>query len=641
MRAGTSEARTTHVTLRAILLSLAVLLLAVPASAAPRRTVLLVFDESTALPGLAIINRSLRETFKSEFGGDIEFVSESLNLSQFKDPGYEGVLREHFTRKYANKRPDLIIAVMQPSLDFLLHDRQPPFPGVPIVFCGVDSSYLDTNPLPPTVSGVAIKRNYAPSLDIALRLQPDLHEVYVVGGTAAFDRQLQTIARRDLAPFESRVQITYLTDLPMPELLDTVSKLPEKSAVLYLTIFTDGAGAAFVPHDALAQLTAVANAPVYVAVDQYLDLGVVGGHVYSVDLHGRQAAQLGIRILRGEATPNLTVIELAAYKDVFDLRQLRRWGFDESRLPPGSEVRHRTLSLWDRYSGYIVTGVSVAVLQTALIVGLLWSLAQRRRADASAREAEARRRQAEDESRRQRDELAHALRLTTLGELAASITHEIGQPLVAIQTNAHAVRRLASNGMMQPGELDEALSDIADDVKRATETIQRLRDLFRKQPSERTLLDMNGIVDDVVRLLRSDLKERNIRLEFRRAESLPNVSGDPVQLRQVILNLLMNAGDAIAREAAGKREIHIETQSSANGTVTVVVRDSGCGVDEPDLERMFERFESTKPDGLGMGLAISRSIVTSHRGRIWATRNGDRGLSLHVEIPVERESPGP
>ena len=622
------------VTIRAVVLSLAVLLLAVPTAAEPRKTILFVFDETPDLPGLAVINRSLRESFKAELGGDVEFWSESLNLSQFKDSGYDGLLRDHFARKYANNHPNLIIAVMQPSLDFLLRDRQSLFPGVPIVFCGIDSSYLEEHPLPPTVTGVAIKRDYATTLDIALRLRPETQNLFVVGGTAEFDRQLQAIARRDLAPYEDRVRITYLTDLPMPELLAAVAKLPEKSVVLYLTIFTDGADRAFIPHDALAQIAGAASAPIYVVVDQYLDLGVVGGHVYSVGVHGQQAAQLGVRILRGETPPNLPVIEPTAYADIFDWRQLQRWGLDETRLPAGSEIRHRTLSPWDAYKGYIAAGATIALLQTALIVGLLVSRAQRRRADALARQAEARRRQAEDEARRQRDELAHALRLTTLGELVASITHELGQPLTAILTNVYAIRRFAATGTMGPEELDEAIGDIGDDVKRAAETIERLRGLFRKQHSERKLVDLNGIVDDVMRMLRSDLNVKGIHVEFRRAERLPMVVGDPVQLRQVILNLLVNAEDAITRGPGGDREIRIETRSPAEAAAAVVIRDTGCGAEGGDLEYMFEQFESTKPNGLGMGLAISRSIVQAHHGRIWATRNDDCGLSLHVEIPA-------
>jgi C4-dicarboxylate-specific signal transduction histidine kinase len=171
-------------------------------------------------------------------------------------------------------------------------------------------------------------------------------------------------------------------------------------------------------------------------------------------------------------------------------------------------------------------------------------------------------------------------------------------------------------------------------VEHAAETIQRLRGMFRKQLSARTLINLNGIVEDVVRLLRSDMMAKGIRVEFRRSEPLPNVFGDPVQLRQVVLNLLVNAGDAITLESGGDREIHIETRETADGAVALVMRDTGGGAAKEDLESLFEPFASTKPDGLGLGLSISRSILNAHLGRIWATRNDVRGLSLHVELPV-------
>lgn len=610
------------------------LALAAPAAAEPPRTILFVFDEDPHLPGLAVINTSLRETFTAELGSDVEFCSESLNLSQFKDPGYDGLLRDYFSRKYAHKAPDLIVAVMQPSLEFLLRDDRSLFPGVPIVFCGLDSSYLDSYFLPPNVTGVTVKRAYGPTVDLALRLQPNTRNLFVVGGTAEFDRLIQTIARRDLLPYQGRVRIHYLTDLSMPDLLAATATLPEESAILYLTLFRDGAHRAFVPHEALARIAAVANAPIFVAVDQFLDRGVVGGHVYTVATHGRQAAEIGVRILRGEKTPPVAVSGEAAYANIFDWRQLRRWDLDEARLPPGSEVRYRTLTTWGAYKGYIVGGVTFALLQSALIVGLLVSRAQRRRAHAAARQAEARRAEAESEVHRQRDELAHALRVTTLGELTASVAHEIGQPLAAILTNAQAVRRMAVSGTMPREELDEALGDIEGDVRRASETIHGLRVLFRKQPSEQKPVDLEEIVQDVVRLLRSDFLVRGIQVHFRRTGEPCTVLGDSVQLQQVVLNLLVNAEDAITRSANGMREIRIETGSLGADTVTLVVRDSGPGVNGEDLEWMFERFNSTKPQGLGMGLAISRSIVAAHHGRLWASRNEDRGLSLHVEIPA-------
>jgi signal transduction histidine kinase len=603
-----------------------------------RQNVLIVFDEDKDLPGLAMINRSVREVLRTEMKDDIEIYTESLNVSQFKDPGDYDLLREHFRRKYDRKRPHLIVAVMEPSLDFLMQHGAALFAGVPIVFCGADPADMQRKTLRENVTGVLVERDFAPTLEIALRLQPDTREVFVVGGTSRFDQQMQALARGHLAPFETRARITWLTGLPMAELLKKLSELPARSVVYYLTLFADGAGRTFSPHEALARITSVANAPVYASLDQYIGLGVVGGHVYSVDTHGRQAAQIGVRILRGEAPSAIPIAALGAYSSVFDWRQLQRWRLDERRLPAGSRVEFRPPSAWDLYKWYLVAGVTLLALQSALVVGLLLNRAQRRSAETARQQSEQGRRRAEDEAQRQRDELAHALRVTTLGELTASFAHELNQPLTAIVANAQAARKLLAADHPNP-DVDDALKDVSADAHRAAETVLRLRTLFRKQRSARAPLDLNALIEDVLRLLAANLRSRHVQVHFARGVALPEVFGDAVQLRQVVINLLINAEDAIALAGVGPREIRIETSRPDEKRVAIAIRDSGAGVPESDLERIFEHFVSSKPQGLGLGLAISRSIVEAHDGRIWAARNPDRGLTLHVELPLQSEIP--
>jgi PAS domain S-box-containing protein len=246
-----------------------------------------------------------------------------------------------------------------------------------------------------------------------------------------------------------------------------------------------------------------------------------------------------------------------------------------------------------------------------------------------------RRRNAEDDARRQREDLAHAQRVTTLGELGASLAHEINQPLAAIVTNAQAAIRLLGRQGVAHGEVSEALGDIAADARRASAIIQRLRALSRKEHVPQANLDLHELIDEVVALLRHDFVRKQITVLRVFDPVVPTIVGDPVQLQQVILNLLVNAGEAIARAEGGRREVAIVTGHRTPGLVEVAVRDSGIGAKESELGRMFERFVSTKPGGLGMGLAISRSIVEAHGGRIRATANADRGLTFHVELPCE------
>ena len=279
--------------IKALACALAILVLgsAGAATGTSSKRVLLLYDEDKEFPGLAILHQSLRTTLKTALKDDVDLYTESMNLSQFRGANYDALLREHYRRKYGGTKLDLIVAVMGPSLQFLLRHGEEIFPGTPIVFCGADASDLQGITLRPNITGLVVKRVFGPTLDLVLRLQPDTRNVMVVGGSSPFDRQLQAMARRDLRPYESRIPITYLTGLAMSDTLTAVSRLPPNSAVLYVSLFMDGAGRAFVPHEALSLIAQAASAPVYVFVDQYVGRGAVGGHVYSVDKHGRHAAE--------------------------------------------------------------------------------------------------------------------------------------------------------------------------------------------------------------------------------------------------------------------------------------------------------------------------------------------------------------
>jgi two-component system sensor kinase FixL len=247
-------------------------------------------------------------------------------------------------------------------------------------------------------------------------------------------------------------------------------------------------------------------------------------------------------------------------------------------------------------------------------------------------------RRTEDEVQRQRAELAHTLRVTMLGELAASLAHELNQPLAAIVTNAQAIIHMLDAGRVDSTNVREAVHDVAADGKRASEIIRRFRALFRKEHVPRKPLDVKELVADTVRLVARDFRRRGIAVECVCEAGLPLMAGDPVQLQQVLLNLLVNASEAMATPAAEARVIVVAT-AARERHVEIAIRDSGVGAPAMGLEAMFERFVSTKPDGLGMGLAISRSIVQAHGGRIWATANSDRGLTMHVQLPVESAEP--
>ena len=247
------------------------------------------------------------------------------------------------------------------------------------------------------------------------------------------------------------------------------------------------------------------------------------------------------------------------------------------------------------------------------------------------------RKQAELEAARQQQDLAHFARVTTLGELSCSLAHELTHPLTAILSNAQAAQRFLARDDADLDEVSEILNDIVTEDQRAGEVIHRLRLLLKKgEPQEQyNDVDLNEAVRDVLKLMRNDLINQNVTVDTDLAQSLPAVIGDRVQLQQVLLNLVLNACEAMADCDSSERQLLIASKSE-NGTVRVSVTDRGGGVDEKKREQVFERFFTTKKEGMGLGLSICRSIINAHRGEIWATNNGDCGATFHFSVPIVR-----
>jgi C4-dicarboxylate-specific signal transduction histidine kinase len=231
-------------------------------------------------------------------------------------------------------------------------------------------------------------------------------------------------------------------------------------------------------------------------------------------------------------------------------------------------------------------------------------------------------------------ELAHVNRVTTMGLLAASIAHEITQPIAATVTNADAALRWLGGQRPDLEEARQALAHIIEDGKRAGEIVDRIRGLIKRAPSRNDRLDINETILDVIALTRSEMQRNGVSLQTRLANGLPLVQGDRIQLQQVILNLIVNAVEAMRDASDAARDLLISTGKDASNAVLVDVRDSGSGLDPKGLDRVFDAFYTTKPSGIGMGLPICRSIIEAHGGRIWATANLPQGADFKFTLPV-------
>lgn len=233
-------------------------------------------------------------------------------------------------------------------------------------------------------------------------------------------------------------------------------------------------------------------------------------------------------------------------------------------------------------------------------------------------------------------ELAHVTRVMTLGELTASIAHEVNQPLAAIVTNGNATLRWLAQPNLD--EARQAVQRIIKDSYRASDVISRVRTLVRKAPPRHDWVDLNEIIIEVFALAENEARRKRVLLKQDLPNDLPRVRGDRVQLQQVILNLVMNGMESIIRNKNGPRELSVASSNHQSDTVLVAVRDTGEGLDSASHDRIFDAFFSTKPGGMGMGLAISRTIIESHGGRLWAAANSPQGAIFQFTLPIEDEN---
>jgi PAS domain S-box-containing protein len=247
------------------------------------------------------------------------------------------------------------------------------------------------------------------------------------------------------------------------------------------------------------------------------------------------------------------------------------------------------------------------------------------------------RKSAEHDARRLRAELAHVNRVVTMGELATGLAHEINQPLCAILTNAEAARILMTADSPQMDRLKETLDDISAQGQRSVDIINRLRAFIKRQEPKRDALDLNQTIGDSVQFLRID-QQLDLRVRLDLEEDLALVAGDRIQIQQVLLNLMRNGLDAMSHLEAASKTLVLSTSKDEDGTVHVSVSDRGVGVPAELLERIFDPFFTTKDNGIGMGLSICRSIVESHGGKLWASRNSDEGTTLHFNLPPAKEN---
>ena len=583
------------------------------------KRVLVIFSFKQGIPWQIHIERSLRKALVTGSISATHIDVEYADQTRFPEDEYRSKIIDLYRYKYGKQKPDMILVIGGQSTDLVTEISETLFDEAPMVLVSTSPEGLPYSLLKPNVVSMMWGIEFAKTGALIQKLLPKTKKLFVISGSSPTDLKLKKIATKDLGKLESPFTIQHLEDLSVEDLLLKVTQLPENSAIFFLSLFRDSNGKAFVPRDIMTEVAARANAPTFTALNTYMGYGTVGGSLLSADVLGEQYAEIVKQVLATGSLKNVKPPE-SPYQTEFDWRQLKRWSIDEDRLPANSIIRYREKTIWGEHRLEVVsTVVIIALLSFALFI----SLVQYRR-----------RNRAEEKTQKLLDERAHLSRVLAMGEIAASLAHELNQPLSAIRSYAQAAQRFLDKEPSQPDEASRALTGIVAGNRRAEEVIKRVRMALKKEPFKRSCFAIREITETVIFLIRRKASEDRISLRLNLAAGLPPLFCDRIQIQQVLFNLIRNGIEAITEVEGGPREIFVQALMETATTVRISVRDSGIGIDAEQADLLFDAFYTTKSEGMGVGLSISRSIIEDHGGRLWGTRNSDQGSTFSFILPI-------
>lgn len=588
-------------------------------------SVLVIDQEGATRPAFVRFMKGFRRGLGAVAAGPFDVFVENLDLARLKrDPRDVDQAAGWLREKYGDVQFDVILPTGLVSRSFVLANRQAFSPGARVV--GVDRPGV---PPPaaadlPHYTSVQTASPMTATVTLARRLFPTANQLAFIGQTQPHPRYEAFIEQEAAAAAEQAgMAFLPLVDLAVTDLLEAVGRLPRDSLVVYLGHWGDSESGTAVPAELLERICTATAAPVFGLSDSYVGHGIVGGACIDLIALGEATGRLVAD--PGEPRSGPATVPLV---NVFDERALNRFGIPRSQLPPGSQVQFEATGFWKRYWPEAVGIAALVAAQAALIASLIVNL--RRRAAAERLVGS------------QRDLVIHAGRVSTLGEFAASLAHELGQPLGAILNNVEAADMLLRRNPLDAAdqaELRSIIADIAADERRAGDVLDRIRAMVRRQRFSRGPVEPPALIRGVQALAGSRCATAGVALQIDCGANSAPIAGDPVLLQQALLNLISNAVDALChRPPSGGKPgtIRLACRTVAD-QVEIVVQDDAGGLVQNDVTWALEPFHSTKQDGLGVGLTIVQSIMDQHEGRLILENDAGRGLTARLRLPVWRE----
>jgi signal transduction histidine kinase len=579
-----------------------------PTIAGPSRTqqrVLVLYSARQGQPSFAAFDSALEADLTERLGGQLDLYREYLDNGRFPlNDEYLSTFRTFLRGKYRD-RPDVVVAVALAAVGFVNQYGAELFPQTPLL------SVATTDSPPKYGTSVFSDTDWNGSLRLALKLQPWTKQVFVVTGASEFDHRALAGARPQFADLEGPLDFAYLTGLPIDDLEQTVATLPANSIIYYVSVTLDGAQRRFEGAGALDRIAAVANAPVYIQSEAYIGHGVIGGRIWSSRPWGLKCSEVIVRLLSGEEPDTIPPSKVEIYSDQVDWRQLQRWHIDERRIPAGTQVLFRQPSIWEEYKVYVLGAITLMVLQSALIGGLVFQRARRRRIEASLRESEQRYRVAAEQNQDLAGRLINAQEAER-ARIARDLHDDMSQQVAVVDIMLSGLKRKVGKPELQ-GDVETTLASL----QTLTSTLANAIRVVSHQlhPS---VLQHAGLVPTLERHCADVERHHNVKVTFGVRDDIGSLNPD------VALCLFRVAQEALGNAVrhSRARTILVQLKPTSEG-VELLVIDDGIG------------FVPGERKGSGLGLRSIDERVRFVHGSVVVESSPREGTKVQVRLPIE------
>jgi signal transduction histidine kinase len=576
---------------------------ALPASALAQddhKSVLVLYSTRRDSEFSTISEAELPRALDIGLGRNLDYYSEFIDLARFPESTYKSAFGDFLRLKYHGIRFDVVIAMGDVAIEYVGANRDGLFRETPVVFLANSrATELGANS-----TGLIVERNFGATLTLVEKLQPEVRNVFVVSGVTAADTNYEDMIKAQARPFESRLTLSYMSGLETKELERRLASLPARSIVYYVLVTEDGAGNKFHPLEYVDRVVAAANAPTYSWVDSTMDHGVVGGSLYTQREAATRIGQLALRVLRGERPDNIATSIVDLNVAQVDWRQIQRWGIDEARIPAGTLVRFRELSIWDRYAVYILAALAVLLLQSGLIAGLLIQRARRQRAEGELRASQAELGTSYQRIRDLGGRLLNAQE-TERSRIARELHDDISQQVSLLVIDLALLRGAAQTDTKSLTE--EAL-------QRAEGIVKSVHDLsHRLHPAKLRLIGLVAALRD----LQHEMTQANVPITFTHDRVPATLPQDvTLCLFRVVQEAVQNA-----LKYSHAHQLSVNLNGSAN-ELTLTIIDDGVG------------FDVKSAWGKGLGLVSIGERVEAIGGTFEILSKPGSGTRVEVRVPL-------